>query len=271
MDLCDKGAVPLAWRVLNNWLEQTGDYDGLSVLKYYLAYRALVRAKVAAIRLGQPDLSPAEIEHQHELLVSYVRLALKLTEPGQPAIILMHGLSGSGKSVVARQLVSSVEAIQIRSDVERKRLLAVTSSSSETPHQDVDFYTAEAKRQTYQRLKDLARSIVASGYPVIVDATFSQQADRAEFIAMSNELRVPLMIMACHAPQGVLFDRIKQRQQIGHDASDADTEVLRQQLSAAEPLTEAEKKLAIPLDTTSNHLPEVIDEIRLRLARGYSG
>ncbi len=252
MDLYDKGHSPLAWRMLNRWLEQTGDYEGLPVLKYYLAYRALVRAKVAAIRLGQSDLSSDAAEHQHHLLVSYVELALKLTEKNRPVMILMHGVSGSGKTFVAKQLASVLGAVQIRSDVERKRLFSNVEPGMEP--EPLDLYSAEANRKTYLRLQSLARTVIEAGYSVIIDATFSRKSDRAEFAAIASKLQIPWGIVACEAPTSVLNARVTERQQSGLDASDADIEVLQQQLSTVEPLSGNEKTVSFAMDTTTTPL-----------------
>lgn len=264
MDLCDKHAESLAWRVLNRWLEQTGDYDGLSVLRYYGAYRALVRAKVAALRLGQQGLSDTEEKHQHELLESYVQLALQSTKASPSAIVLMHGVSGSGKSFLAKQLVPELGAIQIRSDVERKRLCAKDGKSlpaESTP----GTYTAESIQKTYDHLKSLAKIIVANGYPVIVDATFSRQINRKEFEDLARELNVPFVIVSCNAHVDVLQKRITQRQQSKCDPSEADTNVLAQQLATAEPLSDQELEIAICVDTDSSTLPDVVRGLHAKL------
>ena len=266
MDLHDRGASSLAWRVLNVWLEQSGDYQGLHVLKYYLAYRALVRAKVASIRLRQSELSPEEQRRQQGLLQSYVELASSLTRPGHPAIVLMHGVSGSGKSFVAKKLVESLGAVQIRSDVERKRLMGAWPSIPSTPPIESEMYAAETTRQTYLRLQTLTRTVVASGYPVIIDAAFLKQADRQAFASLATELGAPFVIAACHAPVAVMQERVLQRQLLGHDPSDANVAILQQQLVTAEPLTSHELGFAIELDTNSIELNAIVTSIRNRLA-----
>jgi aminoglycoside phosphotransferase family enzyme/predicted kinase len=265
MDLHGRKASSLAWRTLNIWLEQTGDYQGLSVLKYYLAYRALVRAKVASIRLRQPEISAEDQTRQHDLLKSYIELATSVIRPVQPAIVLMHGVSGSGKSFVARRLVDSFGAIQIRSDVERKRLMGTWPAVPPVPPTESEMYSTETTRQTYLRLKSLAGNVVESGYPVIVDAAFLKQTDRQAFASLAAELGIPFVIAACHAPVAVMQERVSKRQQIGQDASDADVAVLQQQLATAEPLTTHELGYAIELDTNSSDLDAMVKSIRNRL------
>ena len=265
MDLHDKDASRLARLALNEWLQHSGDYQGLFVLKYYLAYRALVRAKVASIRLRQSDLSLEEQKQQEDLRQSYVELAANLTRPGRPAIVLMHGVSGSGKSFIARKLVAEVGAIQIRSDVERKRLMGAWPTVASTPPTESEMYSTETTRQTYLRLQTLARTVVTSGNSVVVDATFLKQADRLAFASLARNLGVPFVIADCHAPESVMQERVSQRQQIGHDASDADVAILQQQLAAAEPLTSLELGSTIELDTNTSDLDAIVTSIRNRL------
>ncbi len=262
MDLFDRKAAPLAWRVLNKWLHQTGDYDGLHLLKYYQAYRALVRAKVAALRLNQPDLSPDNIRHQQELLRSYADLASILTRPGRPAILLMQGVSGSGKSFIAGQLSSSLGAVQIRSDIERKRLSGAWPPRDNSPVPSTEMYSPTATRQTYLRLQTLTRDIVGAGYSVIVDATFQRHSDRLSFAGIADELGVPMIIVLCHAPEAVLRERVSQRQSNGQDPSDADITVLEQQLAHWEPLDVAELQRSVSIDTAEDNLQSILPAIR---------
>lgn len=265
MDLHDRGASSLAWQVLNEWLQQTGDYHGLRVLKYYLVYRALVRAKVAALRLQQPDLSPIDLQQHQQHLHSYAELASMLARPVSPAVLLMNGVSGSGKSFVARQLASSLGAVQIRSDVERKRLFGVWPTPAASLPKQSEMYGSHATRQTYQRLQTLTRDIVHSGYPVIVDAAFLRHSDRLTFAAMAEELSVPFVIVACSASESELRRRVSARQSVGQDASDADVDVLDQQLRALEPRDASETQHTVEVNTATDKLESLIHTIQNQL------
>lgn len=266
MDLFHLGQDSMAWRVLNEWLEQTGDFEGLHVLKFYLIYRALVRAKVAALRAGQAEITAPEAERLQGLLANYLCLAQKMTRSFSPAIIVMHGLSGSGKTFLAKQLAASLPAIQIRSDVERKRMLGSEVAGRDSPDQDRNrLYTMEATRRTYLRLNELAETVLTAGYPVIMDAAFLRQVDRTEVMAMANRCSVPCLIVSCHAPESVLRQRVVQRQKQGLDASDADANVLTAQLDGAEPLTLAEREVTVEFDTTSDQCSELLQTLLTRL------
>jgi len=128
MDLQHRQQQILAKRFLNRYLEISGDYAGLSVLVFYLCYRALVRAKVCALRLAQSNVT--EREHKKVLteFESYLALADSYTKPASAKLIIMRGLSASGKSTVSQHLVDKTAVIRIRSDIERKRLFNVSQT-----------------------------------------------------------------------------------------------------------------------------------------------
>lgn len=228
MDLCHRRENALAWRVLNRYLEQTGDYEGLAALGYYLGYRALVRAKVAGIRARQ---SQGDF---HECL-AYMQLAKILGQPRQPALILMHGVSGSGKTVFSQMLLQGLGAVRLRSDVERKRLFGLSplADSQVIPG---GIYTREAGERTRDHLLELSRLLLGEGFPVIVDATFLARDWRAPFQALARELQVPWCLISPQTPLETLRQRVAQRRHQGRDASEADVAVLEAQLQTQEPL-----------------------------------
>ena len=247
MDLEARGRADLAWRFLNAWLECTGDYAGLPVLDYYRVYRALVRARVAGLRLAQTagDARTACLQEQRR----YLELALRFTQPRPVALWLAHGFSGSGKSTQSQALVCQRGMVRVRADVERKRLfgLAPEDASNAVPG---GIYTPDASRRTHERLAQVARWALDAGHAVLVDATFLNPAMRARFIALAQELGVACRILCFEAPLDVLRERVRARQQAGGDASEADVQVLESQWAAARPLSVAEEALAVHVDTT---------------------
>lgn len=267
MDLHDRKSSPLAWRVLNQWLERTGDFDGLFVLRFYLTYRALVRAKVAAIRMQQSEISSTDKAHQQELIKSYVALARSMTKRDQPSLLLMHGVSGSGKTHIARELACCLGAIRIRSDVERKRPWTNWPSNTSQVPPTNELYCERSNRTTYQRLQTLTRTIVQSGYSVIVDGAFLKIEDRREFELLAADLGIPFVIVSCRASERILIDRIKERAAHGHDVSDATTDVLRQQLSSTIPLSPTELPFAVEVNTAHDEVSPTVEAIRKTLSR----
>jgi len=238
MDLHARGRADLAFRCLDRYLAAGGDHAGLAVLRYHLAYRALVRAMVALIeRPGQPPLP------------DYMGAAAHWRSPGRARLLITHGLSGSGKSHAAALLLEAAGAIRLRSDVERKRLhgLAALADSSAIPG---GIYGAGATARTYEQLRQRAAIALAAGWPVIVDAAFLRAAQRAAFEALAKQLRVPFTILDCRAPLALLLQRLEARRALGDEASEADAQVLQQQMQAVQPLGLHERALAIELDTS---------------------
>jgi predicted kinase len=249
MDLEDRGQQVYARRFLNGYLEPTGDYEGLKLLRFYQVYRALVRAKVAAIRLNQAGLGNEEREQIGESYRGYIDLAERYTRPTKPALMIAHGLSGTGKTTLTQTLVERLGAVRVRSDVERKRLHGLAATARSGSPLDAGLYTVEAGARTYDRLAALARAIVAAGHTVILDATFLRRAQRDRMHALAEELRVPFLILAFTASEPTLRERVIVREQTGVDASEAGLAVLEHQLASADPLTAGEQAQALVINT----------------------
>jgi aminoglycoside phosphotransferase family enzyme/predicted kinase len=234
MDLMDRGRADLANQFLNAYLEASDGYGGLAVLRFYRVYRAMVRAKVHALRATQSGTAVAG----HERLVvasrGYLELAQRCAQDGQPAIILMHGLSGSGKSVLAQSLAQTLGAIRLRSDIERKRISGLAPLARSGSSLASGLYSAELTEATYHRLLDLARLSTAAGYPVIVDATFLKRWQRDVFRREADARGMPFVIVDVTAPEATLRARIAARLAAGGDASEADQLAQNEALSANE-------------------------------------
>ena len=247
MDLQDRQQYPLANRFLNSYLEATGDYAGLTILPFYLAYRAMVRAKVNALRLEQDNVSSEESKLERQSFESYLALATTYTQQETPRLIIMRGLSASGKSTISQQLVDRMGAIRIRSDVERKRLFEPEPSDSKQNEIEQGIYSTKASEQTYTKLQQLATHVINSGRSVIIDAAFLKQEQRQPFQLLAESLGVSFNIIEITAPADILRQRIKARK---NDVSDADRAVLEHQLAHWQPLLDSELASAISIDTT---------------------
>ncbi|MGF1613467.1 MAG: AAA family ATPase [Gammaproteobacteria bacterium] len=271
MDLRDRGYPTLSCRFLSRYLERTGDYAGLGVLRYYLVYRALVRAKVAMLRMAEVEGGGPQEEAIWREYRSYLKLAVSFSRERRRGLVITHGVSGSGKSTVAAQLVESLGAILIRSDVERKRLYGFAPQARTHSALGANVYSPEATRLTYERLSVLAARALDLGWPVIIDATFLLRAERDRVRQLAVGLRVPFVILDCRSPERVLRQRVAQRVEGGERVSEAGTEVLAQQLQTEQPLQEGERGYCVSVDTQqaldANALAQVIDE-RLRPSTG---
>jgi hypothetical protein len=251
MDLDDHGRGDLAARFLNRYLEETGDYEGMAVLRYYLVYRALVRAKVNVLRAHQPRVAAAERKRLARLAGEYLGLARSYTTRRRVALIITHGLSGSGKTTATQSLIERAGAVRIRSDIERKRLHGLSPLARSDSGVDTGIYSAAANAATYGHLKELARCVLAAGWPVAVDAAFLRRTEREAFRALAAEMGVPFVILDFVAPAELLVARVARRAAAGHDASEADRQVIERQIAFHEPLAPDELPAAFTIDTSA--------------------
>ena len=246
MDLEHGGERKLAWRLLNKYLTETGDYGALPLFRFYLVYRAMVRAKVTAIRYaqtnGQGETNSILEEHR-----SYIELGLDYTRNKTALLILTFGVSGSGKTHLTRDIAQSIGCVHLRSDIERKRLAGF--KPLERSRRDGTLYTREISRQTYRRLLDLTSLCLSEGIAVIVDATFLQRCQRKMFLELAEAQQVPCRILRFSASEAVLRERVHKRYLKGSDASEADSDVLASQLKKLEPLATEEQTLCIDINT----------------------
>ena len=239
MDLHAHGRADLAWRFLDRWLEGSGDFGGLAVLRYYAVYRALVRALVASLRRAEGLPAPGP---------DYLASAEALSRASDARLLLTHGPSGSGKSLVAQRLLEVAGAVRLRSDVERKRLYGLGALAS-THALGASAYSAAATRRTYARLRRAAGAALRAGCRVIVDAAFLDARERRGFADLADRLGVPLTILDCHAEVALLQARVAARLRRADDASEADCEVLERQLRRPQALRPDEQDLRIEVDT----------------------
>jgi uncharacterized protein len=267
MDLEESGAMSLARRFLNRYLERSGDYGALAVLDFYKVYRALVRAKVLAIRLGQAERDPSGDVRDREQCARYLELAEAYIVPRSPRLLMACGLSGSGKSHLARRLREAMPLIHLRSDVERKRLFGIPETAPSNASLDAGIYFPTATEWTYGRLLRLADATLSYGYDVLVDATFICRKRRLSFWALARRHGVQAAILALDAPLEVLRERIICRLEGGRDASEANLRVLERQCAARERLDPEERSRAVFVDTSRTPpLAELLASIEAALA-----
>jgi predicted kinase len=243
MDLMVHGRRDLAFRFLNGYLDMTGDWEGLQVLPFYLGYRALVRAKIRALA---PAVAAGGNQPGIDQLLAHAGSPLAGIAP---VLVLMSGLSGSGKSWIAGQLAPVVPAIHARSDIERKRLFGLGALARTRSAPDAGIYAADASARTYQRLQAIVTSALDAGFPVIVDAANLRREHRARFVAVARNARCPAAIIACNADWTTIEARVHERLAAGRDPSEARMEIVERQREEFEPPLPAEADLVLSVDT----------------------
>jgi len=264
MDLQARGYPGYCWRFINQYLENSADYPGVKLLRYYFIYRALVRAKVEALRVEQQHCDAKTCQAILKPAIDYIELANSWANSHRAGMIVMHGLSGSGKSTIAAQLVEALGAIQIRSDVVRKQLFDLAATAQTDSALDQGIYTEDATETTYRRLQQIAQTIIDADFTVILDATFLQQSHRRQMLETQTSTACNRIIINCEAPDAELRQRIIERED---DPSEANLEVLEQQLLGRQPINADDAALAEVIDIGSEGLnEEQIEQIRTLLA-----
>jgi aminoglycoside phosphotransferase family enzyme/predicted kinase len=226
MDLQHQGLPRFAWRLLNGYLDKTWDDAGLTLLPLFLACRAAVRAKVLGLAAGAAAASaPSLVAEARE----YLERALGYLKPPPARLVAIGGVSGTGKTTLARQLAPEIGAapgaVVLRSDVVRKRMHGIAPGERLPP----EAYRKEISCLVYDTLAERATVLVCAGHAAIVDAVFLDPEERAQIERVAAAAGVGFQGLWLAAPEDVLVRRISGRR---GDASDATADVLRQQLAA---------------------------------------
>jgi aminoglycoside phosphotransferase family enzyme/predicted kinase len=226
MDLWRRQLPRHANAVWNRYLFQTGDLDGLPLLPLSLSCRAAVRAKTSATAAALQGDGHRQRE-LHVVARDYLAMAERLLHPPAPCLIAVGGLSGSGKSVLARGLAPGVGAVPgaciVRSDEIRKQLSGV----SPLDRLGQEGYTQETSERVYKTMAERAARMVRAGHAAIADAVYARPEDRQLIERVAAEASVPFVGLWLDAPASTLIARVDAR---SGDASDAGADVVRQQL-----------------------------------------
>jgi aminoglycoside phosphotransferase family enzyme/predicted kinase len=248
-------------RFLNLYLEYTGDYAGLKLLSFYKAYRAVVRAKIALLSRLSPDISDAQKEQFMQQYEHYINQAESYSALPNRFVLIMNGVSGTGKSTIALRLVDRMGSIRIRSDVERKRLYGIAANEHPSQTEAVLIYNENATQKTYSILTTLCAEILDSGLSVIIDATNLRQWQRDVIQVVANERGVPVCIAFCESSISVIQEWIQKRSIEGGDPSDADLNVVFKQIKTLEPLNEEELKQTFTIHSS------ILEETNMLVSR----
>ena len=279
MDCLVRGRSDLGYAFLDGYLDASGDYQGVRLLPFYALYRALVRAKVAAIQAHQMRTgdTASEVAEAAATLdaraLAHLRWAAAWLARPPGRVVLMSGVSGSGKSYLAERLVSVLPAVRMRSDVARRQLAnepegngAPQQGGGPGGHVDAGRYAPDRVLGVYRHLAELLPDLVGQGESVVVDATFISAAARRLFIEHARAAGWSLVIVACTAPLPVLEARVRLRLEAGRDPSEADLAVLAGQLARREPFAPDEPVLEV--DTSDPFDAHRIRELAAAISAG---
>ena len=229
MDLERLGRSDLAERFLAAYQAASGDTWPASLAHHHVAYRAQVRSKVSAIRAEQGVRDAAEKAQ------ALLRLALAHLQAGRVRLVLVGGLPGTGKSTVARGIGQVSGAVVLRSDVVRKELAGLAPEQPAGAAYEHGIYTPAATASVYQELVRRAEDALRRGEIVVLDASWSDEAVRADARRVADETSSDVIELRCVAPVDVTAARMAARAAAGGDASDADAAIATAMAATADP------------------------------------
>lgn len=265
IDLDYRKKSTLKRKVLSLYLSRTGDYNALKLLPFYQVYRTLVRAKITTLRACQlPDKS-LEQTQMMSTAMDYIDLASTYTQVNKsPKLILLQGVSGSGKSHLAEQLLTQIDGLILSSDRVRKRLYGIEPLHRISESEKSTLYSPEMNQRVYMELLNQAKQLLKLGINVIVDATFLQRQHRDRFYTMSQSLSQSKSLeisVSCHLiyikiQKELANFAIQSRQQQNNNPSDAAPSVMLKQIKSIESPAKDEKALTLEAQQLRRFFPK---------------
>jgi aminoglycoside phosphotransferase family enzyme/predicted kinase len=251
MDLVYRGRPRLAERFLRRYARESGDFDLYHVVDYFVAYRAGVRAKVAALTSEEEEVPPEQRRRAADSALRHLALAAQaLGDEGQGGLLLVCGVVGTGKSTLAELAADALPGVVISSDRVRKRLAGLSPTQRPGGGWQRGLYTAESTRAVYAALLERAGPVVDSGRTAILDATFAKAGFRDDARAWAQARGMPALLVEARCAPKVVLARLERRAREGRDASDAGPELYERSAAGFEPLDAwpAERRCAVDTD-----------------------
>lgn len=261
MDLEYHGFAPFARAFVDAYATAAEDRELLSLLDFYKAYRAWVRAKVHSFQWENLQQDEQERQRVGRIASRYYELALTYAHAFNPRLLLATcGLSGSGKSTLARRLAERHALQVVRSDVVRKEILGLEPSERRhVPFGEGEYAPAVTER-TYWAMMERAEALLAQGHSVILDASFLQRRHRRWAVEAARRAGVPFLLLECRTSDAVIRERLARRAAKATSVSDGRLEIYQQQLATFEPPEEFSGAEKVILDRTRD-VEELLAEL----------
>jgi hypothetical protein len=266
MDLELRGAPALAAELIHAYATQAQDAELLQLLPFYQCYRAYVRGKVESLKSREPEVPSAEQERARWHARRAFRLASRYARgTPAPALLVVCGRIGTGKSTVAQSLSAQTGFTVLNSDVVRKRLAGLPPTTRADEEYRSGIYSEDFTGRTYAALQAQAEEELRTGQGVIVDATCKQRDHRKIFLTLGQQLNVPILFIECRATLTEVERRLRERERRGDAVSDATWEIAQQQEADFPPFDDLPDTRHWVVDTESD-LDEALSPIEEALA-----
>lgn len=259
MDLEAHGAADLGRHFTAHYAALAGDPDLRGLLPFYMCHRAYIRGQVDSMKATQPEVGDAERATALASAQRHFTLAYRYTWMETPCLVVVTGLSGTGKSTVAARLAARTGWTHLNSDRIRKELAGMDPTARPAPGPESErLYSPAFSARTYRALFDGAEVGLGAGQGVIVDATFTRRVDRDTARALARRSGVPLLVVECRCSDAEVSRRLAARARDDRDASDATWAVYLDQQRHADPYTDDERDTLLPVSTEDP--PEVVGQ-----------
>jgi aminoglycoside phosphotransferase family enzyme/predicted kinase len=253
MDLAWHGRVDLAEAFIARYAREAGDYDLYPLVDFYQSYRAFVRGKIASMTAHDESASLGARERAKAQARRYFLLALASERRPlvPPMVVAVGGVIASGKSTIANALGREMPSPVVDADRTRKELAGVAAFHPLPESPWAGFYSEEFTRKVYSELRRRASAVLASGRPVVLDASFRARAHRAEAKALARSKGVPFVFVECRAPDELCRERLQAREKES-SVSDGRIALFDDFARSWEPVDELSPSEHVVLDTRSS-------------------
>jgi uncharacterized protein len=270
MDLERLGARELADELVARYAGLSGDEGLFALLPFYKCYRAVVRAKVATLKSLADEVAPDARERSRTAARNHFALALGYATSAAPALVVVCGKSGTGKSTLARDLHQRTGFAVINSDRVRKHMAGIAPDTRVTTGYNQGIYAADFTRRVYDAMLAEARTTLVAGAGVILDATFKDPADRRAALSAAAQAGVPVLFVECRADDVAVMRRLRDRAARAGEVSDATVSTWRRQSAEFVPVDEVPKRNRMVADT-SRDAREIVLDVQRALTRVQGG
>jgi predicted kinase len=242
------------------YADEARDAELPTLVPFYACQRAYIRGKVDSLKSRETEVDAPAREAARQSAQRHFALAYRYTWSQRPVLVIVCGLSGSGKSTVAAALAARTGLALINSDRTRKRLAGLAP----TARPGAALYTPERSAATYAAMYHAADATLAAGEGAIIDATFLHRRDREAARAVAARHGAPIVFVECRVDDDTVRHRLAARSERNDDPSDADWAVFTAQRRSWEPFGVSEPGLVVD---TARPAVDIVGDIEAEVRR----